>query len=179
MLLSITLDQPALDEFERRLAGIEDRALDAEPVMDRIADDFLDVERVAFTSEGANVGGWAPDSAEWLARKLKAGRSSRTGLFTGTLEESLTVRHAKYGLRVTGPGELVVGSIDPVAHLFSRGTGKRFAKTRNGKPLSKPKFSGSQPAREVVVLNPVDISRWSGYVEGWLVDGLDGIGQGL
>lgn len=179
MQFTVQLDQDALEAFNGQLKMASDRALDAEPAMNRIADDFLAVERVAFATEGGSrIGGWAPDTAEWLAAKSKRGRGTRTLVYTGTLERSLTEAHAKYSLRVTGPGELVVGTLDPVAHLHQDGTGDRFVKTRNGQPLRKAKYAGKMPMRRMLQVLPTDEARWSEYISEWLVGG-EGFKVGL
>lgn len=178
MQFTVHLDQAALDDFDEMLGALSDRALDAEPAMVRIADDFTEMERVAFATHGANRGGWAPDSADWLATKEKRGKGDRTLVYTGTLERSLIEAHAKYSLRVTGPGELIVGTLDPVAHLHQDGTGDRFVKTRNGVPLRKDKYAGKMPMRRMLQVLPSDEVRWSLFVSEHLT-GATGFRVGL
>lgn len=164
MQFTVHLDQEALDAFDESLKAISDRALDAEPAMIRIADDFQETERLAFATGGGRLGEWTPDSEVWAATKAKRGKGSRTLVYTGTLERSLIEAHAKYSLRVTGPGELIVGTLDPVAHLHQDGTGDRYVKTRNGQPLRKQKYSGKMPMRRMLQVLPSDEVRWSQFV---------------
>lgn len=166
MQLAVEFNQAALKSYEELLARLEERALDAEPVMERVADDVLLREREIFASE--NGGLWPPLSQEWAARKAKRGLPTRVLSYTETLERSLTERHAKYGLRLTGPGELVVGTTDPVAHLHERGTANRYVKRWRGREMSRPRFAGKLPRRPVMEFGPADVQRWSGYLLDWL-----------
>src|SRR4051794_40867765 len=145
-----------------------ERGSDPRAALERIADDFLDMEREQFATQGARGGTpWKPLSAEWTARRHSGGptligRSQH-------LEQSLTrARGAGTRRRIdVRPGRtagLEVGSTQALAHLHQGGTGDRFVRNYRGRPLAKPRYAGRLPARPVVAVTERDEQRWRGIL---------------
>lgn len=130
------------DEHVRDLlAALRARVIDTRPALLAVAEDFRNIEQMRFL--GSND--WAPDTADWRGRKSREGRSTRTLVYTGALERSLTRQGSKYSVRRITRRTLVVGTRDPVAHLVSGGT-KKMA------------------ARPLLRIDDVDRRRWQDYV---------------
>lgn len=162
MRVVVTVDDRRLTEL---LASLRARALNPKPVLNHIADDFLDIEQRRFSTSP-----WQPDVPEWTTQKQAHGGSTRTLVFHGALEKSLTRRGAKYSRRrFPDPHTIIFGTSDPVAHLHQSGTADRWVQTWRGQPLAKPRFAGRVPARSLVRLDRPEKERWSRMVLDWLM----------
>lgn len=80
--VAVTGIRPLTAKFK----GLEAAAHDWTPALERVADDFLDVERARFRT-GA---GWAPLTRRYRATKRRQGYSTKKLVRTGALLESLT-----------------------------------------------------------------------------------------
>lgn len=153
------------------IRGLIVRGSDARPALERVADDFLAMERRAFATQGAsNAEPWRPLSPEWARRK--AGRGIIGGVLhgaSGRLEKSLITRGARGSRRRISRQSVTMGSSHPLAHLHQRGTTARYARTWRGQPLAKPRYSGQLPARPMVVVGPRDVQRWRSIMADWLM----------
>lgn len=148
------------------LAAMRARGENPRPVLERIADDFLDVERDVFTSRGASAGApWAPGA--------RGGVPSLTGR-RERMERSLTVQGARGSRRritvaAGRTSSVLMGSTHPLAHIHQGGTGPRYARTYKGQALAKPRFTGSLPPRKVVHVGDRAQQRWRGFVADYVM----------
>lgn len=90
------------------------------PVMIRIGEDMMRIEKIVFSSQGRRGGG------QW--KKLKPETVKRKGsnvilVDTGTLETSLTEPNAKFQILNTTRSGLEFGTSDPVAVFHDEGRG--------------------------------------------------------
>lgn len=145
-------------ELLARLDGMGERSRKATTVFERIGDDIRRIERGVFASGGASAGAlWEADSAPWLRRKAREGKSLRTLVFTGTLEKSLTGEGTpKWSRRRVRPDAVEIGTADPVLNLITT-TGPRV------------KVPGG--ARGLVGVHPEDRRRWAEWIGEWIMQG--------
>lgn len=116
--------------LHRELVRTSMRAQDMSPVLHTLADDFLNVERYQFASEGKLSGGWAPLAPSTVAHKAARGLDPRRLHATLALVHSLTRKADPHHVRRISPDEMFVGSSVvsekgfpyPVAH--QHGTGR-------------------------------------------------------
>lgn len=136
MRLEVHFAPGAFEHLDARLADHEDKLAYLQPALERIADDFLGVERIRLNGGG----GLIPLTPEWAARKAAGGRSPAP-LAGGELEQSLTTGQGRYGLRQITDTSVLMGTTDPVANLMNSGTRK-------------------MPKRPPVSVTFADESRW-------------------
>lgn len=116
--MSVDATTLGIKEIKKQLVEAAQRAVDPRPVLRDVADDVRSAER-AYLGRVR----WAPVSPEYAARKARAGRGSRVDVYSGELFDSLTqAGHRYHHERVSADG-LEVGSKDPVARMFDKGTG--------------------------------------------------------
>lgn len=157
-----------------RLAELQRRGVNPRPVLERIADDFLDIERDVFATRGSSIGRpWQPLS-ESTAKADKAHRGRwryHGGLLnqSGRLQRSLTVPRAARSKRSVSRSSLTIGSTHPLAHLHQWGTKEREVRTWRGKPLAKPRTAGRLPARTLVSVTPEDKTRWRQFISDFVM----------
>lgn len=157
--LIVTVNDRAVVE---RLADLRRRGGDVRPALERVADDFLDTERAVFATRGGSEGTpWAGGAT--LDR-------------SGRLMRSLTTRGARGSRRQISQTRLVMGTGHPLAHLHQHGTQDRWVRTRNGVPLSKPRYAGRLPARPVVLVGEADRARWQGFISDYVMARPGGVG---
>ena len=133
----MSLQPVGFKDLQRELVELAERAGDARPALEQVADEFRQAQRANFA-----VGGrprWKPLTPEYAARKAAAGISGGIGVYTGGLRDSLLREGDRYHLSQVRPDELRVGTTNPVARLFNA-----KHKARN------------QPKRKVVRLTPAD-----------------------
>ncbi|MDQ2727984.1 MAG: phage virion morphogenesis protein [Actinomycetota bacterium] len=150
-------------QINRELLRWEAHVADFTPLFAALVEDFHEMERRQFASEGhAGGAGWAP-----LATSTVAGRGGsanpildRTGISYGpaarrggTGRESLTTSHGEHSIVRILPDELVVGTSDPVMGYHQRG---HVGPT----PL---------PQRKVVSMTEEDRRRWVKAAQAWMV----------
>ncbi len=109
-----------MKELRANLAAAAERGGNPQPVLREVADDFRQAER-AYLGRVR----WTPLSPEYAAWKARNGHGNRVGVYTGGLLNSLTNEGDRYHYeRVTNEG-LEVGTKNPVARLFDKGTSKQ------------------------------------------------------
>lgn len=118
--LRLTLSFFGETQLDRTLARFSDRARDARPAWEALADRFGALERAQFASEGRYSGGWAPLSpryGEWKAEHYP-------GLpileLSGDLKASLTSR--PFGVEIIEPGFMAIGSDVDYGRWHQEGT---------------------------------------------------------
>src|SRR4051794_15389307 len=129
-------------QVRRKLLRFGDRARDARPAFELMADDLREWEERQFASEGGFAsGGWDPLAPSTIAAKAAAPRAAftgsrtKTGKFakrvrrnrriledTGALRESLTQHGDAEHVELIFPQEFVFGSTVPYAQFHQRGT---------------------------------------------------------
>ena len=141
------LGEQQLDRIlSRVIAGVRD----LRPVWKDVADDFLEMEREQFASEGrSGSGGWAPLSPRYAA--LKAQRYPGRGILvrTGALRGSLTATGGRHIRKLTA-NSLRLGTSVPYAGFHQRGTRRMLQ-------------------RKVVELSEEDRRRWTRFSQRFLV----------
>lgn len=109
MPLRLSFDFYGDQQLERTLDRFGDAAEDMRPAWDAIAEDFADVERRQFSTEGGyGSGGWAPLSPRYAAWKARAYPGKPILQREGDLVRSLTER--PFGIEVILPARMVIGS---------------------------------------------------------------------
>lgn len=155
-------------ELQAELLELAERSADPSPAFAVIGDDFRQEQAANFQRGGRPK--WKPLSPAYAAFKA-SGRSkkqsfagySRTtsatstavGVFSGGLRDSLTKKNDPYHIdRITRTKDFVIGSANPVSHLFG---GKH--KTRN------------QPKRKPFVLTPTMRRYYLQVMQDFLAEG--------
>jgi phage gpG-like protein len=137
-----------MKELRANLAAAAERGVKPQPVLREVADDFRQAER-AYLGRVR----WTPLSLQYAARKARNGHSTRPGVLTGRLLNSLTSESDRYHYeRVTDEG-LEVGTKNPVARLFDKGTSR-------------------QPKRKLIRLSPRDRRGMLTTITDYLLDPL-------
>lgn len=108
--MNLTIDVFGDTQFSRELLRIGDRAEDMTPVFRELADDFLQMEREQFDSEGRHSGGWTPLKPSTIESKQRRGLDPRILHATLALRKSLTVLGAAGQIRKISADELVLGT---------------------------------------------------------------------
>ena len=112
------------DQVLRTFSRWTDALSDFSPALEKIADDFLELEASQFSSEGkTGSGGWkalSPDYAAWKAVHYPGAKILERD---GWLRDSLTVKDAPFGVREITPTQAVLGSSLPYAMYHQTGTG--------------------------------------------------------
>lgn len=140
-------------QFSRELLRFRDRGRDMTPAFQKVADDFLDIGREQFGSQGGRSGGWKPLTPRYLARKAAQGYDPRILHRTLRLRKSLTMETADTIRRIT-PDEMFVGSRVPYGIHHQHG-----APAAN---LSR---------RRPIELSNADRVRWIKILQRYLVEG--------
>lgn len=140
-------------ELQAELIELAERVDDPAPAFRVIADDFRKEQAANFSRGGRPK--WKPLSPAYAAQKARQGKDAAIGQYTGGLRSSLTNENDPYHIeRITRTKDLVVGSANPVSHLFG---GKH--KTRR------------QPRRKPFVLTPAMRRYYLQVMQDWLAEG--------
>lgn len=108
-------------QIDRTLENISDRAENATPVWEHLADRFLDAERRQFQSEGGfGSGRWKPLSPNYAAWKARHWPGRGILVRTEELMRSLTTGPQ---VRVITPSQMMVGSAVKHGEYHQRGEG--------------------------------------------------------
>lgn len=135
-------------ELKANLEAAAARGKDPKPAFQDIADDIRSAEKQYLGRVR-----WAPLSPEYAARKARQGKGSQVGVLTGNLLESLTNPSHRYHVEKITDDSLVVGTKNPVARLFDKGTSK-------------------QPKRKLVRLSPKNRRQMLQTLTDYLLDPL-------
>lgn len=110
-------------QVDRTLAGIADRAEDARPAWEQMADNFERMEQRQFASQGASAGSsWAPLSPPYAAWKAQHYPGKPILRRTDDLWRSLTRR--PFGVEVIEPRSMIIGSDVSYGAYHQRGSGR-------------------------------------------------------
>ena len=138
------------DQVLRTFSRWTDALSDFSPALEKIADDFLELEASQFASEGkTGSGGWkalSPDYAAWKAINYPGAKILERD---GWLRDSLTVKDAPFQVREISPTEAVLGTSVSYGIFHQTGTRK-------------------MPARPPIELSESDKTRWGKLVHEWL-----------
>lgn len=164
MRVELKLDEAQLQAFERLVEERQRRAMDMTPALEEVADDFLELERRVFDTQGRVVlsAGWRKLSKSWTKFKQTHGLSPRILEMTqggGRLRRALTVKGAPYQLRHVTDEEVVVGTNLGIARIHQKG----------GK-ITLHGHAAKIPSRKFVRLRQVDKVRWIGELQSYLSD---------
>lgn len=140
-------------QFSRDLLRFRDRGMDMVPAFRSLADDFLDIGREQFGSQGGRSGGWRPLSPTYLARKVADGHDPRILHRTLRLRRSLTMETADT-IRRLAPDEMFVGSRVPYGVHHQHGAPR-----------------ANLPQRRPVELSNADRVRWVKILQRYLIEG--------
>lgn len=157
-VLSFTFE--GVPTIQRRLEGIDARAVDASPAFNAMGDSLRLAEVKQFNSEGAyGAGGqagyasgskWAPLSPAYEAWKSQHYPGKGILVRTGALRNSLTKR--PFGIDEVHPTHVQFGSGLPYGIFHQKGTSK-------------------MPARPVISLPETLRREWVKILQRWLVTG--------
>lgn len=110
-------------QLSRTLLRFRQHAEDMSPAFEQIADDFYEIERRQFASEGVyGSGGWKPLSPGYAARKSVLYPGKPILQATGALFESLT--GGRGAVKKVSRDELLLSTDDEKAPFHQRGTRK-------------------------------------------------------
>lgn len=142
-----------------RLDGVEavrdlldahaDRASEARPAMEALADDFLSIESEAFRTEGRIFGGWKRNPDWWRRWKAERGSGRILEMPTaqgGRLRRSLAEKGAPWQIRRVSADRVEVGTSLGIARVLHKGGSAGDV--------------SNIPARPIVRLRNVDRQRW-------------------
>lgn len=114
--MRIVLEISGDKQLERELLRVGDRAIEAKPALESIADYWMRLTVLQFNTEGRHAsGGWRPLKPETLRRKAAAGLDMRILRATGALFDSLTDRDDPELILNVSETELEYGSRLPYA----------------------------------------------------------------
>lgn len=141
-------------QVDRELLRFRERADDMRPVFTALADDFLNMERAQFRSQGLfGSGGWAPLKQSTVDRKAAAGLDPRILHATLALYQSLTSSSDQHHVRRVTGDSLVVGT-----DLLYAGVHQN--------PVTSP-----LPQRRPVEFREQDRRAWIKALQSFLVNG--------
>jgi phage gpG-like protein len=140
-------------QLARELLRFRDRGMDMTPAFVKVADDFLEIGRQQFGSQGGRSGGWAPLQPAYLARKIRDGYDPRILHRTLRLRRSLTMSTADSIRRIT-PEEMFVGSRVPYGVHHQHGAPR-----------------ANLPRRRPIELSNADRVRWIKILQRYLIEG--------
>lgn len=166
----IVFDVTGFHEATERFAAVGDRARNAKPLFESLADDFLDVEAELFRSQGARARErWKALAPGYLQEKLEAGHGSRIMEIMspkgGRLRRSLTVKGAQYQVRRVRNNGMIVGTNLGIAKIHQRG---------GMAPVEAGPNAGRMyriPRRRLIHVPDRDVARWNRTVLDWLISG--------
>lgn len=119
------------------------------PVLVRISEDMMRIEKIVFDSQGRRGGGqWKPLKPETIKRK----GSNRILHRTGALEASLTEPGATNQILKFGPRSVEFGTSDPIAVYHDQGA-----------------YAAGVPRRPLIKLVPGDVKRWNKMISDYLI----------
>lgn len=108
-------------QVSRQILRVGDRAIDAEPAFETIAETLMQIEGRQFASEGAYAsGGWAQLAESTLEQK----QGPRILDETGVLRRSLTERGAEHQILITAAEFMTFGTDLDYAGFHQRGTSR-------------------------------------------------------
>jgi phage gpG-like protein len=105
----------------RKLIRWADRAVDASPAFEAIADQMAGMEEARFTAQGYGL--WPPLAASTSLQKAQAGLDPRILHATLALRESLTEKDDEAHLRIVTDDGLIFGTTVEYAGFHQRGRG--------------------------------------------------------
>jgi hypothetical protein len=130
-MVKISLEVFGEAAISRELLRFSERALDASPAFEVIADMFYDSEKKQFASQGDYASsGWAPLTATYAAWKNKKYPGKTILELTGALYDSLTGPDSDEGTKTVTPDTLTIESSDRSGPFHQFGTNKM--------PMRKP-----------------------------------------
>lgn len=154
MRIALRLDDDAIRDLLAEIEGREERVVDASPVMEALADDFLQLEGEAFRTEGRIFGGWkrnAPWYSEWK-RRHGGGRILEMGTPQGgRLRRALTEKGAPWQIRRISSDRVEAGTNLGIAKVLLRGGVVNDVRI---------------PARPFIRLRREDRARWRDHIAG-------------
>lgn len=155
--MRLDLDVFGDTQFSRELLRMGDRVEDMRPIFRELADDFYELERRQFDSEGGEAsGGWRPLAESTLKRKADMNLDPRILHATLALRKSLTERGAPGSIMRITRDELVLGTA---------------VKSKGGFPYpaahQNPKKGQTQ--RRVIEFTPMNRVMWVKKIQAYMV----------
>ena len=155
------------NSIARGLNAMGQRVTDLRPAWSEIADDFLDISRDVFDTQGAALGRrWKPNAPWWAAYKQEK-YGADAGILVqqppGRLRQSVTVKNAPYALRDVRPAQLRIGTSLGIAAIHQKGgtlTHKRGDRSITVRVPARPFVRPRQQAR-----------RWTLFVDDYVLTG--------
>lgn len=118
--MNVDVKPVGIKELKAELEAAAARGKDPRPAFRDIADDIREAERQYLARAR-----WAPLSPEYAARKAAQGRGSKVGVYSGQLLDSLVSTSNRYHVEKITDDSVMVGTKNPVARLFDKGTGRQ------------------------------------------------------
>lgn len=144
--MQLAMDVDGFAGTTRLFSEMQRRGRSLYPVLRQVADDFLEMEREQFRSEGARAAIWKPLSAATVRQR---GTAHPILNETSALRDSLTIEGARNAVRVITATSLLAGTDDPKATYHQTGT-------RN------------MVERRVIDVLPSDRDRWADMIARYL-----------
>ncbi len=158
-MLQLTFDFDA-EPIDQALEGFQLSLADSSPALVRIADDFREMIREQFSTEGrAGDTPWADLAPSTVGRGRRPGSSILYS--TGALLQSLIDPAAFGHVEETDGQSLTIGSSLPYALYHQTGTGRGVGQSwlSSGRSLGR-----GMPMRPIIALTPDRAERWLGIL---------------
>jgi Phage virion morphogenesis family len=164
MALELRVEIAGDTQLRRRLLRIGSNATNLRPVFTAIANDFNEIERTQFDSEGAYAsGGWKPLTSATLARKRELHQDPRVLHATLAMERSLTTKSGRGSHRVITKTSMAVT------------TSVRSSKGFPYPAVHQNPQRSRLPRRRPVELSPANRKRWVKSLQRFVMTGDVGI----
>lgn len=172
-MLQFTFDFDA-EPMDQALEGFQLSLADSSPALAQIADDFREMIREQFATEGqAGDTPWADLAASTLARGRRSGSSILYS--TGALLQSLIDPAAFGHVEETDGQSLTIGSSIPYALFHQTGTGRGVGQSW----LSPGRGQGrGMPMRPIIAVTPDRTERWLEILQEMLEEKTSILGPG-
>lgn len=152
------------------------RVTDLRPAWAEIADDFLDIEKGVFETEGGSLGRrWKPNVAWWAAYKAaEFGWSEADGPLVqnpndARLKRSMTVKDAPYSLRDVRPAQLRIGTTLGIAAIHQKGGTMVHKRGNRNVTVRIPARPFVRPRQQA--------KRWTLFVDDYVLTGRGGLNR--
>ncbi len=154
------------DSIDRRLGAFDQWLRDLSPAMRQIADDFREMIREQFSTEG-RAGGtpWAALAPSTQRNRRRSGSSILND--TGTLLRSLIEPEVPGHVEEMDPTSLTIGSDLPYGAFHQTGTGVGFGQTA----IPHGQHQRGMPMRPIIVLSDEKTAEWTEVVRQYLEQG--------
>ena len=140
--MTLTFEVGGVNQLKAKLSRFSDYITNWKPLYEELSDDFSDIMREQFASEGAYAsGGWTKLSSKYSEWKEKNFPGRSILVLSGNMQSSLTFKNDSNAIREIDETTMRLGSKDIKAYWHHFG-------------------KGGNPARPIMKLTSNDKTRW-------------------